>query len=232
VNEDTIHEAYREARERLTAWARTLSDDQAAIPVPALPGWTVKDTFSHLAGNVADALDGRLTAPPSDEATAQQVAPRSERSLDEVLDEWDERGPQFEALLSDLGAQAPRAVVLDVWTHEIDLRSAVGEPIPDGGASERILATIVRRGIGRSWNAAGVPPLRIVCEDEAWVVGGDEPVGTLRTTTFELGRVMLGRRSPGQMAALAWEGDDPSVWIGALPVFGPAETDVVDSPRA
>jgi uncharacterized protein (TIGR03083 family) len=229
---DTIHDAYREARERLTVWARELGDDQVAAPVPALPGWTVGDTFAHLAGLCSDVNEGRTEGIATDPWTAKQVADRSGWSLHEVLAEWGREGPRFEANLAELGKAAPIQVVIDIWSHEVDIRSALGVVIPDGGAAERFLNRAVRRGLGRGWPGdTGVPPLRIVTEDDEWVIGGDEPVGSLSTTWFELGRVMLGRRSPTQMAALAWSGADPSLWIAAIPVFGPSEVDVVDSSR-
>ena len=55
--------AYRTARLRAAAWARGLTPEQAATPVPALPGWSVKDTFAHLAGLAADVVAG-LSARP------------------------------------------------------------------------------------------------------------------------------------------------------------------------
>jgi uncharacterized protein (TIGR03083 family) len=191
----------------------------------------VKDTYAHLAGVAADVLAGGLDAPPDDETTARQVAERAARSLTEVLDEWDEAGPRLEAWCEALGRAAPVQIAIDIWSHEVDVRSALGESSPSGGAAERLLQRVVRRALWRGWPDTGVPPLRIVTEDDEWVAGGDEPVGALTTTWFELGRVMLGRRSPAQMATLDWGGTDPSPWIAAIPVFGPAETDVADSPR-
>lgn len=232
-DEITIHDAYRTTRERLTAFGRGLTDGEAATPVPALPGWTVKDAFAHLAGLATDVVSGNVPdGVPDDAFTAREVAERADRTLAEVLDEWDGSGPNFEQLLEALGAGAPRNAAVDVWAHEVDVRSALGAPIPaDGGPAERVLDGMVRRGMGRRWAEAGVPPLRIVTPGEEWVAGGEEPAGTLRIDLFELGRVMLGRRSPAQMSALGWEADDPQPWIAAMPAFGPATIDVVDSPR-
>ena len=231
-SDDTIHDAYREGRLRLTEWGRGLTDEQAATPVPALPGWTVRDTFAHLVGLAADVNAGRLAGVPDDELTAAQVAMRADRTLAEILEEWDVEGPAVEEVLAALGRAAPIQVAIDIWSHEVDMRSALGVPIPNGGIAERFLRRAVRSGLGRSWTADVVPPLRIVTEDDSWVVGGDEPVGTLTTTWFELGRIMLGRRSPAQMRALAFDGADPEPWVTAMPVFGPADIDVIDSPRS
>lgn len=228
---DTIHDAYRAGRERLVEWASTLSDGDASAPVPALPGWTVRDTYAHLSGLAADVLSGGLSGPPDDVATARQVADRADHSLAEILAEWTTNGPRLDELLADLGRSAPIQVAIDVWSHEVDMRSALGVPLPDGGAAERFLDRAARRGIGRGW-PDHVPALRIVVEDDEWVAGEGEPAATLSITRFELGRVMLGRRSPAQMAALDWTGADPAPWIAAIPAFGPAEHDVVDSARA
>ncbi|MDZ7678435.1 MAG: maleylpyruvate isomerase family mycothiol-dependent enzyme [Acidimicrobiales bacterium] len=232
MGSDTVHDAYREGRRRLTTWGSTLDGAEAATPVPALPGWTVKDTFSHLVGLAADVCAGGLSGPPDDAVTARQVDDRAGCSLAAVLDEWSTVGPQLEDVLAELGRDAPLPLVIDIWSHEVDMRSALQVPLPDGGAAERFLDRAARRGIGRGWSERGVPPLRIVVEDDEWVAGGDEPDGTLTTTRFELGRVMLGRRSRDQMLGLQWSAADPAPWIAAIPVFGPASIDVVDSPRA
>ena len=51
---------YAETRGRLLDLAASTDDERACTPVPALPGWTVKDAYAHLAGLCADMLDGRL----------------------------------------------------------------------------------------------------------------------------------------------------------------------------
>ncbi|MGY6501358.1 MAG: maleylpyruvate isomerase family mycothiol-dependent enzyme [Acidimicrobiales bacterium] len=228
--DDTIHEACRQVRLRLTAWASGLSEAEASTAVPALPGWTVRDTIAHLAGLAAEVNAGALSGVPDDDATARQVEARADHSLSAILDEWDAEGPVLEENLAAMGRSAPIQVVIDVWSHEIDVRSALGVAVPDGAMAERLMRRAVRVGLGRSWAADGVPPLCVVTEDDRWVIGGEDPVGTLTTTWFELGRVMLGRRSPAQMRALAFEGADPEPWVAAIPAFGPAEVDVVDSP--
>jgi uncharacterized protein (TIGR03083 family) len=226
--------AYAEAHERFSALGRSLDDVEAATPVPALPGWTVKDTFAHVTALATQFVQGeRLDGVPGDERTAVGVDARAAMSLDEVLDEWADTGPRFAAMLTESGRDATPNVALDIWTHEVDVRGALGIPVPtDGGGAEEILHRIVRRGLGRRWTDQGIPALRVVLPDEEWVAGDGEPVGVLHTDRFELGRVFLGRRSPRQMAALSWEGGDPSVWIGSMYVFGPATIDVVDAPLA
>ena len=67
------------------------------------------------------------TRPPGDnqEWVDRHVAERADRSVAELLDEWDAVGPAFEGLMRKL----PRAfggLVYDAVAHEHDLRGALG----------------------------------------------------------------------------------------------------------
>ncbi|MCW2643471.1 MAG: hypothetical protein JWP76_5777 [Dactylosporangium sp.] len=55
-------EVYAEARRRLLDLADGLDGAETARSVPALPGWSIKDTYAHLAGICADVLDDRRGA--------------------------------------------------------------------------------------------------------------------------------------------------------------------------
>jgi uncharacterized protein (TIGR03083 family) len=115
-------EEYAAARARV----RTLLADgdaaTAATVVPSCPDWTVHDLCAHLVG-VPAALVARDNPPPGDNQrwVDRHVAERADRTLVELLDEWDEVGPGFEALMRKL----PRAfggLVYDAVAHEHDLR--------------------------------------------------------------------------------------------------------------
>ncbi len=229
-----VGRAYAEAYERFSALGRSLDDDQAATAVPALPGWTVKDTFAHVTALATQVVDGTpIEGVPAADRTQAGVDARANLTLAEVLDEWSRSGPGFAASLGEQGRAASPNAAIDIWAHEVDVRGALGIEVPaDGGGAEAILHSIVRRFLGLGWAAQGIPALRVVLPDDEWVAGEGEPAGALRSDRFEIGRVFLGRRSPAQMAALAWDGCDPSTWIGSLCVFGPADVDVFDAPRA
>ncbi len=110
--------------------------------------------------------------------------------------------------------------MLDVATHEQDVRGALGAP----GARD---TEVVRLGSDRllRWMQPPVP-LRVVVEDGAYDLGpeGDGAI-VLRTDRFEAFRWRLGRRSRRQLAGLDWTGD-PSPVLDHLVVFGPAATDI------
>ena len=116
---------YRDTRERLTSLVAGLDDTALATPVPACPGWLVGDVVAHLAAVVEDALAGRLTGPPSEEQTAVQVARYKGRPMTQTLAGWTAGAPKFEEIIGAFNV--PQAVI-DVASHEQDIRSALDVP--------------------------------------------------------------------------------------------------------
>ena len=197
--------------------------------MPATPDWTVRDNFAHMAGVADDLLNGRLEGVATDEWTAVQVAARRDRSLDEILDELESHGPAMDALLEALGEAVDARLFMDQWTHEQDVRGAVGIP---GGAEAEVVTWAVPL-VTAGWVAAiartDLPPITVRTEHTVRETGED-PVGSLEVDAFTALRVITGRRSRTQLAQLAWQGiDDPSPYFEHLVVFSIAETDVHDA---
>jgi uncharacterized protein (TIGR03083 family) len=210
---------YRDTRERLTALVAGLDERALATPVPACPGWQVQDVVAHLAAIVEDALAGRLTGPPSEEETAVQVARYKGRPMTQTLAGWTAGAPRFEEAISAFGI--PPAVI-DVASHEQDIRGALGSP----GARD---CPAVQQMAGWLLQRLRTPvPVRVTVEDAEFRAGPDgEPVLGLRTTRFEAFRWRMGRRSRDQLAALDWSGD-PAPVLDHLVIFGPARTDIIE----
>ena len=210
---------YRETRERLTALVAGLGGAALGTPVPACPGWTVADVIGHLAAIPKDALAGRLTGPPSEEETAAQVDRFRGRPMAQTLAGWTELAPRFEEIVA---AFKVSPAVIDVASHEQDIRGAVGRP----GARD---TEAIREMSG--WLLARLRPpvrLRVAVEDTRIQVGPDgEPVLGLTTTWYEAFRWRMGRRSRGQLAALDWSGD-PAPVLDHLVIFGPARADIIE----
>ena len=116
---------YRETRGHLLELARTMDDEQPALPVPALPGWTVKDAYAHLTGLCADVLDGNMAGAGDPAWTRRQVAERSGSDLAEICAEWAERGPELELWIEGR-EDPPMFVAYNVWSHEQDVMGALG----------------------------------------------------------------------------------------------------------
>jgi hypothetical protein len=179
----------------------------------------VRDVVAHLAAVADDAVAGRLTGPPSEEETAAQVARFAGQRLADVLARWAAIAPEFEHLIGEFRVQA---AVIDIASHEHDIRGALGRP----GARD---AEVVWRAA--EWLLTGLRPpvpLRVVVEDAQFRLGpGSGTSLRLITSRFEAFRWRMGRRSRAQLAALDWSGD-PAPVIDHLVVFGPADHDVVE----
>lgn len=212
-----LFELYTSTQRRLVSLVSGLDEAALATPVPTCPGWAVRDVLAHLTATTDDALAGRLTGPPSEEHTAAQVARFAGHDVPDLLAMWDDLGPRFARLLADLTIWPG---VIDVASHEQDIRLALGQP----GARDSDVV----------WHCAGVMlrwlkspvPLRVVVEDAEFRAGPPEGAElALRTSRFEAFRWRVGRRSRAQLAAMAWSGD-PSPVLDHLVVFGPSRRDI------
>ncbi|HET7013660.1 MAG TPA: maleylpyruvate isomerase family mycothiol-dependent enzyme [Streptosporangiaceae bacterium] len=214
-----LAELYRDTRERLCALVSGLDDSAHATAVPACPGWAVRDVIAHLTAIVEDAIAGRLAGIPDEEFTAGQIARMADVPVAAMLDRWAAGAPQFEDTIQ---AFEVWPAVIDVATHEQDIRGAVGAPgARDCAAIKRCTPMLL------DWLAPPVP-MRIGTEDGDQVVGtGDQAQLVLSTSRFEAFRWRMGRRSSAQLAAMNWSAD-PALVLGELTIFGPSPTDIVE----
>ena len=212
-------EHYRSQRERVTELVRGLDDEQLATRVPGCPAWTVRDLLSHLTGLSADLAAGNVEGAGSPEWTAKQVADRQDRTVPELLAEWDEYGPQVDAVIDDLGFEGYR-IFYDATMHEDDLREALGLPLGTGPTQTEVLGGLVALTGPR---LKGLPPLRLRAGERTWDFCDSEPVAVLTAPDEgELARVLGGRRSYDRMRALDWQGD-PEPYLPHLTLFPPGD---------
>jgi uncharacterized protein (TIGR03083 family) len=196
---DTVA-AYRDTRERMLALTEGIDGLE---PVPACPGWRIRELLSHVTGGAADILAGRLDGVGTDPWVEAQVAARADRPLPEIADEWREAGAEVDALFERLGG-APEQLVFDTVTHEHDLRGALGVP---GGRDEPGLA------IGLGWVAQAWadprpgPGVRLLAGDVDVTRGAGPVAATARLGAFEALRLLTGRRSADQILGCDWDGD-------------------------
>ncbi len=209
--------AYRAVRERVTSVLGGIDDGVAAsTPVPGCPEWTVTEVAGHLCGVCVDILEGNLdgvgTAPWAD-AQAERFAPLG---LTAVLAQWNEVGPQVEAIGGAFPAEPATQFVFDATTHEHDLRGAVGAP---GGRETAALAVpleFLSRSLDRRVGERELPAVQLRAPD-GWscTAGPGEPEVELQASTFELFRSFGGRRSLDQIRQLDWTGD-PEPYLAVL----------------
>lgn len=240
--------AYAEVQERLCGLLDDLAEESAEVPVPACPGWSVRDVVAHHCGAVVDVVTGNLAefgeglnlldqwrdadvARARDALTAREVAEREGRSLRSLVTEWREATV---ALLSILrGDQRfPESVpsifsgvlINDVVVHEGDIRFALGwDRAPDGAA-----LSLAMLGYGFSLDhrikTVGVPPLLLAYDGKTRQLGGEgEPGATVSATRFDLVRALASRRTAAEILRLNWSGD-PEPYVPILPEYGPVRT--------
>ena len=208
--------AYREGRERISARLRQVGEKAHSTDVPACPGWTPKDVASHLTGVCADILAGRLDGVATDPWTATQVEERRSKTLEEVLSEWDDVGPQVEALLPSFPEWAANQLVFDQLSHEHDIADALGLPAPEEARAEGPALDFAANVLTGRAEQLGLPPLNIVCGDRTWSSSGEGAGATLTLGTVDLLRSVTGRRTAEEVKALDWGGSDPSDWLPAF----------------
>jgi uncharacterized protein (TIGR03083 family) len=220
-------EVYAEARERVIAVVGGC--DAAALErmVPATPAWRVRDVLAHVAGVQADVLAGRMDGVGTDAWGAAQVAARAEIDVAAIAEEWRAGAAAFDPLVKAAPAGMAGALAADVVHHELDLRAALGLPVPaevvDGPVDFGV--NLMAGFLDRRVRKAGLPVLRVQADGQEWTLGAGpdspaEPAATLVTTPLEFFRLLAGRRSAAQVGALDWSGD-PAPYFDVLSAFGP-----------
>jgi len=212
--------AYRSLRTRVTKLVRQATDEQLDAVAPATPRWRSRDVLAHLTGGTTDILNGNLDGVTTDAWTQAQVDARREWTVEELLAEWEANAPKIEPMIPSFGTMAGQYLV-DVATHEHDLRSALDAP----GARDSDALTIaylwLGDRVGEFRAAAGAGALRVESESGTQIFGSGEPSASCATTQFEFLRATTGRRSLDQIEAWAWEGDDRRPELLVMPIFTP-----------
>ena len=197
-----IGDAYHGVRTRVNALVVGADVDAVA---PATPAWTVRDLLAHLAGVTADIVQGNLDGIGTDAWTAQQVAARRDRSVEERLAEWNEHGPVVESMADQFGRSGAQ-LVTDAATHEHDIRGALGRPGARDSDAVAIAFHYVGDVLGHDLDAAARGALVVHHDGGTATFGSGQPTFALRTTRFEFVRATTGRRSAAQIAAYDWDG--------------------------
>jgi uncharacterized protein (TIGR03083 family) len=253
-----IGDVYAAGRGRITELVSGLSSDAAATRVPTCPEWSVHDVIAHLAGVCADVLAGRIEGVATDPWTAAQVDARRGRPLAQVLAEWAEAAPQVEAMAEHFPGRVGSQWVLDVTTHEHDIRDALGVHGAQGSSGVDVGVEFMVAGLAASVAGHGLRPLEVRTSDgRSWMAGTGEPyegsaldalnealmgrsflggegvetAGMVEVpSAFDLMRALTGRRSLEQVRGFTWKVDDPEPYVAACRFgpFTPSPTDVTE----
>ncbi|SFP02442.1 TIGR03083 family protein [Saccharopolyspora antimicrobica] len=177
------------------------------MPVPACPGWAVPDLVRHLT-EIAHLVLGKLTGRrPPDLGGA------------DLLRDWDEVATMLEEVLAERGGGTGTQLVADAVVHELDLRCALAEPLPARHPAYACAFRFGMAGMDRSIREKGLPAVTFTTGEESWLLGGDDPVASVRAEPVDLIRSLSGRRTHAQIARLSWSAD-PAPWLPAF-TWGP-----------
>lgn len=207
---------YRRSRVRLQALLVDSTDEEMTAPVPACPGWTVHDVLAHLVGIIEDAFAGRISGPPTPAQTNDQVARHASTSVSGLIEIWESLAEPFEQAVTE---RQIWPAMLDVLSHEQDIRSALDRP----GARD---VDSIRIGARQLLESLDLDAVDIWLDDSAtpdtsYPRPGEPATIQLRTSHFEFFRLRLGRRSAQQVIAMEWS-RDPSPILDELFIFGPS----------
>lgn len=180
---EEVHAAYRGIRERVCTLLRDLPAEAAEWPVPACPEWNVRALVAHMVGTPEDVLGGTMDGAPGAAWTNRQVERHQGQSLAALADALEATAPGFDTVLANFPAPLNSQIVLDVFTHEQDLREAVNRPGATDVDAVEVAIAFVMRGLTKSQ-----PDLA-------------ESVLNAGLDRFTLQRALAGRVSLGQLAA-------------------------------
>ncbi|SEF33388.1 TIGR03083 family protein [Amycolatopsis pretoriensis] len=174
--------------------------------VPACPEWTVADLVGHLTGIAERVLERHGGAVPVSTAS----------TVPELLDHWDDVGEDLDRRLAEAGGRSGEVMVMDAYTHELDLRAALGVPPPVEHAAWAPSFEVLVRGFSGSVAGRGLPALRLrTTGGSQWTAGAGRPAATLTAPAHELYRALAGRRSLAQLSGLEWSAA-PGTWLPAF----------------
>lgn len=202
-NEEML-QAYLDGAARLIAIARKAGEAGAEVNVPATPAWSVRNVVAHLT-SVAHLTVNQLGWGDDVQATIdREVAARADHSVEGITREWEGLlGP-----LEKMFAGRPSGpLVVDVVTHEHDVRAALGPDYVDHTAGlEEALSAMV--AWVRYLGLVGEPGLLLKTPTSHALFGGPEIGCEVELPSdWELFRLLGVRRSEEQLMAYPAEGD-------------------------
>lgn len=210
---DAVHHlAYRACRENITRLV-TSCPSVVELPVPACPGWSVRDLVGHLVLVCRLAVDedpGEISEPPP---------PPPDVPVDELVTSWAELEKELAGVLPRADWLRRRILPLDAFSHELDLLSALGMPPPDCHPALADALDLAVTGFTLALHEHGLPALHVQTPDRVWTAGKGEPAATLGGGSREIFRALTGRRTARQIGELSWSAPS-ATWLPAF-TWGP-----------
>ena len=241
-----IGDLYDQVRKETSELVAGLDPAQLEIEAPATPGWSVRDIVAHLAADATYLINddfpreffqafGEADAVlVLNDWTSGQLAEREDRSLEELLQEWDTSGSEVAAMMRGEKPWpegnfpfADRILLTDATVHQQDIFGALGLQRGHDSAAIKIGLSGYIATMGWRLSSAGIPPLRFDLGEKTYTAGEGEPGATVTASRFEFFRAMSGRRSPEQIKAYKWHGD-PAPYVDYFYPYGVRQEALVE----
>jgi uncharacterized protein (TIGR03083 family) len=215
--------AYRDLRIRILALVDGITHEEWERPVPHCPEWTIRETLAHLAGIVDDGINNNMVGVTTPPWTAAQIAKRTDHSGPQIAEEWATYAPFVEARATERG-MAMSQMVFDAYTHEHDIRHALGRP-----GSRDSSASIVALGFiaGRAATREGGFPIQAIVGGAELFQGCQPDAPTLTASAFDLLRSIGSRRARIQVESLSWS-KPPGAALDSFSAFGYPATEIAE----
>lgn len=225
--------AYREGYRYLHQLVTSLEPSVLSERCPHCPDWTLKDVLIHLMlvaeGGAAlevpanfrqRVLESIINADDEDQAAAAKlrdeswnraVESASSLTIDEIWSRWEtaqEREP------------GPWRFVVDFAVHVGDIEEAVGA---SGSRQMRLHADSLQRYAtlaNEQMKARGLPTVRFELRDPSGVAGDPDAGLVVKGPTYDVLRVMTGRRTAAEAHQLSGWGDVSAEAQRLLPIYG------------
>jgi len=205
VSIDEVVVSYIALRARVIDLLRSTPESSGNIVVPCTPAWTVRQLAAHLVGVPEDILAGRMEGVASDAWTHAQVERFGHLSLSELADLFEASAPKIDAIIHNFPQPIISQFVMDVVTHEQDMRSALDVP---GGRDSKAIEV----GVGFFLNLIEV---------------SDPPLFNELTSTsvsqWDILRSLTGRRTVEQMNSIGLDGEAIALHFPGSPFSLPQE---------
>jgi uncharacterized protein (TIGR03083 family) len=241
-----IADIYEQVRNDISELVAALEPEDLDKPVPATPGWSIKDIVAHLTADASCTIAGDFpreffeafgeaaAVAMVNDWTSRQLTERRGRSLEDLLQEWKSSSIELTSMMRGDKAWpegnvpfADRVLLTDAAVHQQDIFGALGiergrEAVPIKIGLSGYIATM-----GWRLAAANIPPLRFDVGDKSYATGEGEARVTVHESRFELFRAMSGRRAPEQISAYRWDGD-PEPYIPYFYPYGIRESALLE----
>jgi uncharacterized protein (TIGR03083 family) len=134
-------------RDALVPLLRARPEPDFLAPVPACPGWTVRDALAHCGAVLTRLVDDRWEREVgSPEHNARDIAERADWPVARIVDELDRGMSEAGPVIAGLDHGDRDGLALGEWVHAGDVREAWGLPDAYAGAGQadalRLLAWV------------------------------------------------------------------------------------------